>query len=64
MILYHGSNVRIVQVNLEMSNVGKDFGCGFNISSVQKGLLNISPYYDPRELYDRRNDQGHGQAAP
>lgn len=36
MILYHGSNVRIVQVNLEMSNVGKDFGCGFYLTAFEK----------------------------
>lgn len=29
MILYHGSNVEIVEVDISKSRVGKDFGCGF-----------------------------------
>ena len=29
MILYHGSNILIREIDLSMSKVGKDFGCGF-----------------------------------
>ena len=29
MILYHGSNVEVNEINLNRSEVGKDFGVGF-----------------------------------
>ena len=32
MILYHGSNCEIREVDLSVSKVGKDFGCGFYLS--------------------------------
>ena len=33
MILYHGSNTDIAEIDLSMSKVGKDFGCGFYLSA-------------------------------
>lgn len=33
MILYHGSNTDITEIDLMMSKVGKDFGCGFYLSA-------------------------------
>ena len=32
MILYHGSNCEIREVDLSVSKVGKDCGCGFYLS--------------------------------
>lgn len=32
MILYHGSNIEINEIDLSISKVGKDFGCGFYLS--------------------------------
>lgn len=39
MILYHGSNVKIAKIDLEMSNVGKDFGCGFYLTAYEQHAL-------------------------
>ena len=39
MILYHGSNVRISKIDLGMSNVGKDFGCGFYLTAYEQHAL-------------------------
>lgn len=39
MILFHGSNVDITEIDLSMSNVGKDFGCGFYLSSDREQAL-------------------------
>ena len=36
MILYHGSNVRITEVDLERSEVGKDFGAGFYLTDSKE----------------------------
>lgn len=33
MILYHGSNVDIESIDLSLSSVGKDFGCGFYLTA-------------------------------
>ena len=33
MILYHGSNTDIAEIDLSVSKVGKDFGCGFYLSA-------------------------------
>lgn len=33
MILYHGSNVKIEKIDLAKSKVGKDFGCGFYLTT-------------------------------
>lgn len=32
MILYHGSNTDIIEIDLAKSKVGKDFGCGFYLT--------------------------------
>ena len=32
MILYHGSNIDIKEIDLNKSKVGKDFGCGFYLT--------------------------------
>ena len=39
MILYHGSNVIIDEIDLEMSNVGKDFGCGFYLTPNEQHAI-------------------------
>lgn len=39
MILYHGSNVRVAEIDLGMSNVGKDFGCGFYLTPYEQHAL-------------------------
>lgn len=36
MILYHGSNVDIESIDLSRSSVGKDFGCGFYLTTVKE----------------------------
>ena len=36
MILYHGSNVRITEVDLGRSEVGKDFGAGFYLTDSKE----------------------------
>lgn len=36
MILYHGSNMGIERIDLSVSKVGKDFGCGFYLSASKK----------------------------
>lgn len=36
MILYHGSNMEIESVDLSVSKVGKDFGCGFYLSAEKE----------------------------
>lgn len=40
MILYHGSNVEIVEVDISKSRVGKDFGCGFYLTPDYNIALN------------------------
>lgn len=42
MILYHGSNVDISEINLSMSKVGKDFGCGFYLSPDKEQALELA----------------------
>lgn len=32
MILYHGSNIEIHEIDFSKSKLGKDFGCGFYLS--------------------------------
>lgn len=39
MILYHGSNVSVAEIDLGMSNVGKDFGCGFYLTPYEQHAL-------------------------
>lgn len=36
MILYHGSNVDIESIDLSRSSVGKDFGCGFYLTTSRE----------------------------
>ena len=48
MMLYHGSNVEIGQINLSLSKVGKDFGCGFYLSAEVE---------QARELAERKTAQ-------
>lgn len=35
MILYHGSNVKINEINLSLCKPNKDFGKGFYLTSVR-----------------------------
>lgn len=42
MILYHGSNILIREIDLSMSKVGKDFGCGFYLSSDKAQALELA----------------------
>lgn len=48
MILYHGSNVAIGEVDLSKSKVGKDFGCGFYLSANKEQAM---------ELAERKTEQ-------
>ena len=53
MILYHGSNVVIDEIDLGRSKVGKDFGCGFYLSADEA---------QARELAERKTEQlGEGR---
>lgn len=45
MILYHGSNVEIVEIveiDLMKSKVGKDFGCGFYLSTSRSQAMEMA----------------------
>lgn len=48
MILYHGSNTDITEIDLVISKVGKDFGCGFYLSEDKTQAL---------ELAERKTEQ-------
>ena len=48
MILYHGSNIEIQKIDLAKSKVGKDFGCGFYLSSDKSQAF---------ELAERKTEQ-------
>lgn len=48
MILYHGSNTDITEIDLVISKVGKDFGCGFYLSEDKEQAL---------ELAERKTEQ-------
>ena len=39
MILYHGSNILIDKINLEMSKPNKDFGKGFYLSENESQAM-------------------------
>lgn len=42
MILYHGSNIEIKDIDLSKSKVGKNFGCGFYLSDEKASeVLNV-----------------------
>ena len=36
MILYHGSNVEVIEIDLHRSEVGKDFGVGFYLTASKE----------------------------
>jgi len=42
MILYHGSNTDIAEIDLSVSKVGKDFGCGFYLSADKEQALELA----------------------
>ena len=42
MILYHGSNVRIVNIDLQRSKPNKDFGKGFYCSDDKQQALRMA----------------------
>lgn len=42
MILYHGSNIEIKDIDLSKSKVGKDFGCGFYLSADREQALELA----------------------
>lgn len=42
MILYHGSNTDIAKIDLSVSKVGKDFGCGFYLSADKEQALELA----------------------
>lgn len=42
MILYHGSNMEITEIELSASKVGKDFGCGFYLSADKEQALELA----------------------
>lgn len=48
MILYHGSNIKIREIDLSKSKVGKDFGCGFYLSTNKEQAM---------ELAERKTEQ-------
>lgn len=48
MILYHGSNIDIAEIDLAISKVGKDFGCGFYLSADKAQAM---------ELAERKTEQ-------
>ena len=47
MILYHGSNIDIIHIDLSQSKTGKDFGCGFYLSADKE---------QARELAERKTE--------
>lgn len=44
MILYHGSNVDITQIDLSKSKPNKDFGCGFYLSADKEQAEKLAEY--------------------
>ena len=48
MILYHGSNIDIIHIDLSQSKTGKDFGCGFYLSADKE---------QASELAERKTEQ-------
>lgn len=41
-VLYHGSNVAIKNIDLKKSNKGKDFGCGFYLNPIYDQALSMA----------------------
>ena len=44
MILYHGSNVQIVEIDLQKSRPNKDFGRGFYLSADREQALRMAQF--------------------
>ena len=44
MILYHGSKVEVKEIDLNRSEVGKDFGVGFQIRRLLAGIIDIDTF--------------------
>lgn len=44
MILYHGSNIEVKNIDLSMSKPGKDFGRGFYLSDSETQALEMASY--------------------
>ncbi|MDO4181727.1 MAG: DUF3990 domain-containing protein [Bacteroidales bacterium] len=42
MKLYHGSNIDITHIDLTLSKVGKDFGCGFYLSADKDQAMELA----------------------
>lgn len=42
MILYHGSNIDVIHIDLSLSKTGKDFGCGFYLSADKEQALALA----------------------
>ena len=42
MTLYHGSYIEIQEIDLSLSSVGKDFGCGFYLSHDRNQAMRIA----------------------
>ena len=59
MILFHGSNVDIRTIDLNRSEVGKDFGVGFYLTASKEQAermavpSNTSAAYEAGVFYDR-----------
>lgn len=44
MILYHGSNMNIDKIDLEMSKPNKDFGKGFYLSESEEQAMEMANF--------------------
>lgn len=44
MILYHGSNTEILNIDLSKSKPGKDFGCGFYLSDNETQAFEMASF--------------------
>lgn len=68
MILYHGSNTEIIEINLEKCRPFKDFGRGFYLTTIEEQAVNMakrtaktfggSPYVTIFEFDDRVLNDG------
>ena len=54
MILYHGSNVEIRQIDLNKSARGKDFGKGFYLSENEKLTTSFEYEEKTTKIYKKR----------
>lgn len=53
MILYHGSNVEIVEIDLQKSRPNKDFGRGFYLSANHDQALRMAQFKTKIEIHER-----------